>query len=299
VTFNQLPIGVFLESLQDVFWTTANSVPDTLKYAYQIRKTDRYRDTFQSFAGLGNFNTWDGETAVAVDTIDPRFEITLTQAFWRKAVAYTWKNKKYAKYNLMRDIAAQLGLAAAQTKQVYGWSFLNNQLAGAGDVWCAAEGQYFFSTAHPLASGGSYGNLIAGALSESTLTSAFTTMRLTEDDQGIPMNIEPQYVFVHPSLEPEAWRILNSIGRPGTANNDVNYLKDRYKSVQVISVPYITNTNAWFVRGNVFKTVMEVSVDLETRMYEEDTTRNTVHDACFAFQVGAKDWRGWVGSSGA
>jgi hypothetical protein len=301
-TFNSLPIGVFLESLQEVFTNRVKSIPDLIPRLFAVKHTDRFRSTYQSFAGLPEFQTWDMESAISVESFDPRYETTITQAGWRKAVAYTYKTKTYVKYDLMKDLADALGLAAATTKQRYAFSFINAQLAGTGTKWNTAEGKYLFANDHPLSPGATAAtgsNLVTGALSHAKLAEAIRLLYLTPDDMGTPMHLLPRYLWVHPDQEETAYVVLQSRAKSGTPNNDANFLKDKYGGIEIIACPWFTDTDAWLLQSDQHKLICEVSIPLEARMYEEDSTRNTVHDACFAFAVGAKDWRGVVGSTGA
>lgn len=312
-TFSSLPIGVFLETLQETFINATKRAPDQIGKLFKVKNTNRYRNTYQGFSGLSDFNTWDMESAITAESINPRYETTVTQAGWRKAIQYTYKTKKYEKYDLMTEMADQLGYVAATTKQRKAFNWLNAQLAGTDGVyWNTTAAKYLFSVTHALESGAnawinpvtgsstSYGiNLLTGALSPATLKNAIALLYMTPDDMGNPMCLQPAQLWVAPATESTAHEVLKSRQKSGTANNDTNFIYDKYGSVEIVVCPWITDSDSWFLASTEHKLVCEVSIGLEQRMYEEDSTRNTVHDACFAFQVGAKDWRGIVASQGA
>lgn len=299
---------VFLESLQGTFWNRVNSVEDLIPKMFKVSTTDRYSNTYGSFAGLPDFGTWDMESDISVESIDPRYKTTITQAGWRKAVAYTFKMGKYEKYDIASELADSLGYAAATTKQRYAYSFVNAQLAGTGTN--QADGKQLFATDHPLATGaashyqtGSSGtvgcNLITGALSHATLVQAIRYLYLTPDDMGNPMMFLPKYLIVPPDIVELAHVALKSAGKSGTANNDTNFLKDKYSGIEIVAVPWLSDSDGWILTSDQHKLVCEVSLPLSERMYFVDSSRANVHDAAFAMQVGAKDWRGVVGSRGA
>ena len=300
-TYSSVPIGVFTKTLKDVFVNEAKKATNYIDKLYNVERTNLIQNKYQGFAGLGVAEQWTGEETISYSTIETRYETTVTQIFFRKGVKYSWKMKKYEQYGLMKDMVTSLARAMAQTKQTYAVNFFNEQLSGddATYYWNTTAGKYMFSDTHALASGSTYDNLISGALSVTTLQSAIATLFKTPDDQGNVMGIKPVRLWVAPDGYANAIEVVNSgVGlRSDTAENTKNYF-DRY-GIEVEQCEYLTDTDGWFLQGDYNMAICEISADLEQSQWVDNDDKGTIHDAIFALQVGAKDWRGWVGSRGA
>ena len=298
--YSSVPIGVFTKTLKDVFMNEANKIPNFIGKLYDVSRTNLIQNKYQSFAGLGVSNPWSGEETITYDTITTRYETTLSQVFYRKGVKYSWKMKKYEQYGLMTDMITSLARAMAQTKQIFALAFFNEQLAGtSGNYWNATAAKYLFSATHALATGSTTSNIVSGALAVTTLQSAIATLFKTPDDQGNVMGIRPKTLWVAPDGYANAIEVVNSgVGlRSDTAENVKNYF-DQY-GIAVEQCQYLTDTDGWFLQGDYTKTLCEISADLEQSQWVDNDDKGTIHDAIFALQVGALDWRGWVGSTGA
>jgi hypothetical protein len=309
-TYSSLPIGLFTETLQEVFTNTTKTVPDLIATVYGTpKKTDRIVNYYQSMAPVSDFDQWDMEEDISVDAIDSRYQITITQVAYRKAVSYTWKVKQYIQYReYMADLSSGLARAAATTRQRGAFSFINKQLAGTGDYWCTAEGKYLFATDHPLATGAStwYSpvtnasstvgvNLISAAVSTTSLSRGFALMRLCPDDMGNPMMNETALALVYPGDTSALVRtILSSQQLAGSMKNDKNVIGDMYGRIRVVECPWLTDTDAVILIGDNHKLCAETSVGLEQSQWFVETSKATAHDATFADGYGAKDWRGVV-----
>jgi len=306
-TYASIPVGVFTKTLKDVFLNEAGKVTNYIDKLYDVTRTDLIQNTYQSFAGLGPANTWNGEETISYDTIQARYQTIITQIFYRKGVKFTWKMKKYEQYGLMRDMITSLARAMAQTKQIYAVSFFNKQLAGgeSNTPWNATEGKFLFASndpagsGHPLANGSYYGNLITGALSVTTLQTAIATLFKTPDDQGNVMGIKPVRLWVAPDGYANAVEVVNKgVGLRSDTDKHTKNFFDEY-GIEVTACEHLTDTDGWFLQGDYNKAICEISADLEQSQWVDHDDKSTVHDAIFALNVGALDWRGWVGSQGA
>ncbi|MHB9026211.1 MAG: phage major capsid protein [Armatimonadota bacterium] len=291
-------IGLYIESLRDVTINSAESVQSKLGLAYQMAKTSKYQDDWLSFAGISPFTTWSGEgQTISRQALSQRFKTTLTQTLYATAVAYTYLNKKFVKYGLMNEQAKELGFKAAYTKEQLGAGYFNRHLAGTGDPWNATEGEYLFSTAHPLFSGGTCSNKQAGALSVTTLQGAISLLKATKDDQGAPMNLMPRRLWVADNLFFTAFETLGR-GNPNRGDTD-KHTSNAFEdfNIELTVWPFLSD-NYWMLQADRFGTVWETSINLDQEQYEDKPTKDTIHQAIFGVAYGARDWRGWVGSNG-
>jgi hypothetical protein len=111
------------------------------------------------------------------------------------------------------------------------------------------DGVPFFSAAHPGVMN-NYSNLIAGnpSLTQSGFEAAISAVAAAKNPTGQPISLTVDKLVVPPQLLVNANVILGSMGRTGTANNDVNP-KDSLGVVQATPalLRNLTSPTAWTV----------------------------------------------------
>src|SRR5690606_13734971 len=125
---------------------------------------------------------------------------------------------------------------------------------------------------------------------------ALTTMRATLDDKGQLQLVQPDTLLVPPALEKEAMILLDSTGRTGTANNDVNPYKGRLKLIvwDYLGSAAGGSDTAWFVLDSkIHKLYWFNRSDrgLEGPDWDFDTKVARWSTVC-RWSVGFSDWRG-------
>lgn len=113
------------------------------------------------------------------------------------------------------------------------------------------DGKPFFAASgngHPLFldSATTKVNQDANALSAANLESARILMTRTNavDEAGQLIRIDPNLLLVPPELEQSADVILGSTQAPGSANNDINVQRGRYRR---LTWRFLTDIDAWFL----------------------------------------------------
>lgn len=153
--------------------------------------------------------------------------------------------------------AKALAFSMRQTKEivaanVYNRAFNTGYLGGDGSslIACASAG----SANHPLIGGGSFTNgpSVDVDLSENALEQAIIDMSAWTDERGLKIAVIPQSLIIAPANTFEADRILNTPLRVGTADNDINALKNMGKFPGGVKVNhYLSDADAWFIRTNI------------------------------------------------
>ena len=108
------------------------------------------------------------------------------------------------------------------------------------------------------------------------------------------MNIVPDALVVPFALGPTARTIVESTNRSGTANNDKNVASD----LRVITSPYLTDTNNWFMIDSKFAKMRRLNwfqrVNLELASSTETLLEGVLKiRARMRHAWGFSDWR-WV-----
>jgi len=114
-----------------------------------------------------------------------------------------------------------------------------------------ADGMPLASTAHPheRRATGTWSNYgTPAALTHAAFSLARTNMRKRTDEFGNRMKMRATKLVVPADLEETANIIVASELKSGSSLNDQNTLRN---SVEVVVYDYMTDTNAWFLQGNI------------------------------------------------
>ena len=204
--------------------------------------------------------------------------------------------------NLYDSLSARytkaLARAMAYTKQVKGATILNEAFStthGDGVALC--------STSHPLVSGGTNSNTpsTAADLNETSLEAAVISVAGWTDERGLLIAAKPRKLIIPPALQFVATRLLETEGRVGTADNDVNAIKNNGSVPQGYSVNhYLTDTDAWFLMTDVPNGLKHFTrAPMSTSMDADFDTGNSRYKARERYSFGVSDPLGVYGSPGA
>lgn len=195
--------------------------------------------------------------------------------------------------------ATALAFSVRQTKEVLGANVYNRAFNSA---YTGGDGKELLSNAHPYVVGGTWSNIlsVAADLSEASLEQAVIDIAGFKNDRGLTIAVKPQALVIPWQLAFEAHRILKTVGRPGTDNNDTNALRDMGLFNEVVVNHFLTDTDAWFIRTNV----PDGMKYFERRGDEFGTdndfdTENAKFKASFRASWGWTDPRALYGSAGA
>lgn len=206
--------------------------------------------------------------------------------------------------NLYMQIGAKYARALArsvkETVEVMSANILNRAFSSS---YLGGDGKELLATDHPLLYGGTFSNELAtpADLSESALEDIFIQIRTAVDDRNLPIALKPKRLIIPPQLVYEAARLLRSVQRPGTGDNDINAIKALGvigEDVQVVT--RLTDTDAWFVKTDAMDGLKFFDrVGLQRGMDEDFNTGNAVYKVRRRFSVGWSDPRSLFGSAGA
>jgi len=193
-----------------------------------------------------------------------------------------------------------LARGMAYTKQVKGAAILNTGFT-AGVTY--GDGVTLFSTAHPLVSGGVNSNRPAtpADLNETSLENAVIQIAAWTDERGLLIAAKPKKLVVPPALQFVATRLLETELRVGTADNDINAIKNNGSIPGGYTVNnFLTDTNAWFLLTDVPNGLKHfVRSPLANSMDGDFDTGNVRYKARERYSFGVSDPLGVYGSPGA
>ena len=206
--------------------------------------------------------------------------------------------------NLYDSLSARytkaLARAMAYTKQVKAAAVLNN---GFNAAFAYGDGQPLFSSAHPLVSGGTNSNVpsVAADLNETALENAAIQIAGWTDERGLLIAARPVKLIVPPSLQFVATRLLETELRVGTADNDINAIKNNGTVSQGYTINHwLTDPDAWFLKTDVPNGLKHfVRTPMSTSMDGDFDTGNVRYKARERYSFGVSDPLGVYGSAGA
>jgi len=205
--------------------------------------------------------------------------------------------------NLYDSLSARytkaLARAMAYTKQVKAASVLNNAFSGT----TYGDGKVLCATDHPLVSGGVNSNrpAVAADLNETSLEAAVIQISQWTDERGLLIAAQPKKLIIPSALQFVATRLLDTEGRVGTADNDLNALRTNGSIPEGYAINhYLTDTNAWFLMTDVPNGLKHfVRTPMSTSMDADFDTGNSRYKARERYSFGVSDPLGVFGSPGA
>jgi phage major head subunit gpT-like protein len=188
----------------------------------------------------------------------------------------------------------------AYTKQVKAANVLNNGFAAG---YTGGDGKTLFATDHPLVSGGVNSNTPATAadLNETSLENAVIQIAAWTDERGLLIAAKPRKLVVPPALQFVATRLLETELRVGTADNDINAIKNNGSIAEGYTVNnFLTDSNAWFLTTDVPNGMKHfVRSPLAQSMDGDFDTGNVRYKSRERYSFGYSDPLGMYGSPGA
>ena len=195
-----------------------------------------------------------------------------------------------------------LARAMAYTKQVKAANVLNNGFNTSGS-YNGGDGVPLFSASHPLVTGGVNSNIPStpADLNETSLENAVIQIAAWTDERGLLIAAKPRKLVVPPALQFVATRLLETELRVGTADNDVNAIKNNGSIPEGYAINhFLTDTNAWFLTTDVPNGMKHfVRSPLGTSMDGDFDTGNVRYKARERYSFGWSEPLGMFGSAGA
>lgn len=194
--------------------------------------------------------------------------------------------------------AGSLAFSMAQTRENVGANVYNRVINA---TYTGGDGVALGSTAHPTVSGNQSNILSTAAdLSEASLEDLTVQIMNATDPKGLKISIRPKALIIPTALTYDAQRILKSMLRSDSANNDTNALRLLGAIPEIVVNNYLTDTDAWFIRTDVPDGLCWF--DREAVEFTNDSdydTDNIKHKGYMRFVPGWADWRSLYSSSGA
>jgi hypothetical protein len=271
------------------------------KEIYETETSERSFEEEVKLSGFSAAPVKNEGAAIAYDNAQEAF----TARYTHETIALGFSITEEAiEDNLYDSLSSRytksLARGMAYTKQVKAAAILNTGFTG-GPTY--GDGVTLFSTAHPLISGGVNSNRPATAadLNETSLENAVIQIAAWTDERGLLIAAKPKKLVVPPALQFVATRLLETELRVGTADNDINAIKNNGSIPGGYTVNnFLTDTNAWFLLTDVPNGLKHfVRSPLANSMDGDFDTGNVRYKARERYSFGVSDPLGVFGSPGA
>ena len=271
------------------------------KEIYETETSERSFEEETKLSGFSAAPVKNEGSAIAYDNAQEAFTARYTHVTIAQGFSLT---EEAIEDNLYDSLSARytkaLARSMAYTKQVRAASVLNN---GFSASFPGGDGVALFSTDHPLVSGGVNSNepSTGADLNETSLEAAVIQIAAWTDERGLLIAAKPRKLIVPPALQFVATRLLETELRVGTADNDINALKNNGSISEGYCVNhFLTDTNAWFLTTDVPNGMKHfVRSPLSNSMDGDFDTGNVRYKSRERYSFGWSDPLGMFGSAGA
>jgi len=267
---------------------------------FDSENSDRAFEEEVMLSGFGNAGVKPEGQSVNYDAATETFTARYTHETLALAFSIT---EEAIEDNLYDRLASRytkaLARSMANAKQVKAANVLNRAF---NSSYTGGDGLELCSTAHVIVSGTEQNELSTAAdLNETSLEQAMIDIAALTDERGLKIAASSRKMIIPSALQFTAERLLKSVGRTGTADNDISAVVSMNVIPQGYVVNhYLTDTDAWFIKTDVPNGLKHfVRAPIKTAMEGDFETGNVRYKARERYSFGWSDWRGVFGSPGA
>ena len=269
---------------------------------YATESSDRAFEEEVMLSGFANADVKAEGAGVSFDEAQETFTARYTHETVALAFAIT---EEAMEDNLYDRISSRytkaLARSMANAKQVKGAAPLNNGLPGVA-TFKTGDGVSLINASHPTIAG-TFSNTLSTAadLNETSLEQAMIDIAAFTDERGLRIAAQGKKMIIPSALQFTAERVLKSPGRVGTADNDINALKNMGMVPQGYRVNhFVTDSDAWYIITDIPNGMKYFDrAPLKTAMEGDFDTGNVRYKARERYSFGCSDPRGIYASPGA
>lgn len=289
-----------LPGLNALFGLEYNRYAEEHKEIYEVESSERSFEEETKLSGFGSAPVKEEGAAVAYDTAQEAF----TSRYVHETIALGFSITEEAIEDNLYDSLSKrytkaLARAMAYTKQVKAASVLNNAFSGS---YLGGDGKSLCATDHPTIGGSTNANRPSTAvdLNETSLEAAVIAISQWVDERGLLIAAKPRKLILPVNSQFIATRLLETQQRVGTADNDINALRNNGAIPGGYAINhFLTDTDAWFLITDVPNSLKHfVRAARKERMDVDFDTGNSRYLSRERYSFGWSDPLGIYGSPG-
>ena len=269
---------------------------------YVQESSDRAFEEEVMLSGFANADVKPEGQGISYDEAQETFTARYTMETIALAFAITEEAMEDNLYDrLSSRYTKALARSMANAKQVKAVVPLNNGLPGVA-TFKTGDGVSLINASHPTVAG-TFSNTLSTAadLNETSLEQSLIDIAAFTDERGLKIAARGMKMVLHSNQQFTAERLMKSPGRVGTADNDINAIKNMGMLPQGFVVNhYLSDTDAFYIITDVPNGMKYFNrAPLKTSMEGDFDTGNVRYKARERYVFGCSDPRGIYASPGA
>lgn len=283
------------------YWGNYEKLPKYCEEIFTVVNSDRNYEEYVQINNMGLAPAKPEGSSVTYDEVSQGYTTRLTNVSYSKGFIISYEANKDGRYfDVMKRGIYALGLAAYQTTETLAANVFNNGFTSA----IGGDGKELLATDHPSIAGVQSNELAVSAdFSEASVEDLSIQIRKAQDDAGNQISLTPDLLFGAPDLVFEFERLLKSQLQIGTANNDINAIRNMTIFPKgYVTNPFLTDADAFFMRTNGSAAEGLIYQKREAISFSKDNdfdTDNEKYKIFFREVFQWDDWRSVYGSPGA
>jgi hypothetical protein len=284
--------------LNALFGLEYKQYADEWNEIFDTETSDRAFEEEVMLAGFSNAAVKPEGQGVTFDDAQETFTARYTNETIALAFAIT---EEAIEDNLYDRLASRytkaLARSMASTKNIKGAAVLNNAFDSS---FAGGDGKELCATDHPTLAGTFANELSTAAeLNETSLEQSLIDIAALTDERGLKIAAQGTKLVIPSALQFTADRLMNSAGRVGTADNDINAIRNMGMIPQGYTINhYLTNAKKFFIKTDVPNGLKHFNRSpIKTSMEGDFDTGNVRYKARERYVFGFSDPRGIFGSN--
>jgi hypothetical protein len=284
--------------LNALFGLEYKNYADEWSDIFETETSDRAFEEEVMLAGFSNAAVKPEGQGVQFDDAQETFTARYTNETIALAFAITEEAIEDNLYDrLSSRYTKALARSMASTKNIKGAAVLNNAFDA---NFAGGDGKALCATDHPTLAGSFANELTTAAeLNETSLEQSLIDIAAFTDERGLKIAAQGTKLIIPSALQFTADRLMNSAGRVGTADNDINAIRNMGMISGGYTVNhYLTNAKKFFIMTDVPNGLKHFNrAPIKTSMEGDFDTGNVRYKARERYVFGFSDPRGIFGSN--
>jgi phage major head subunit gpT-like protein len=289
---------LFDENLKEVAEDAYNDVPEMIPTLFNVQGSDSVAEEYYNIGGVPDIPAFTGKLTYLNQA--PGYHTKIEPKEYAAGLQYERKLIDDKKFGVMNNGAAQLGKAAARTKEKDGTRAFANAFSSAFDFMKSEEGVALCSSSHTTKSGTStttgFDNAGTSALTKTSVAATRILMRKFRNDISQRIDMSDSFGLILPDdLADKAEEINYTPKGLDTANGNINPQHMRYKIIPHLRLSDYSTTTWYMVNMDMMKDsliwINRIMPDFNaTTDFENYTKKVSVY---MRYAYGFIDWR-WI-----
>lgn len=282
-----------LAYLDMIFFEEYGEPDGMIGQIWNVRDSNSMREQTTGITGFNLAVERPENEPITYDKLMQAFDKTFTHTEYGLGYQVSKRVRRDDLDGIFSDATRALARSMRTTKFQVVWNVFNNGFT----TETTPDGVSLFNTAHPLVEGGTFSNRQNADFSITALETAIDTFNDMRDHRNLPIELEPQWLLYHFSLQWLVREIIRSPEKPDTANRSINPVAG---ILQTMANRYLTGTDDWFITsapGN-HALMLWNNQELETDQDMDFDTDAAKYKSTQIHSQGAADWRGTYGGLG-